>query len=241
MEALETLVRPLIRSATKLHLEQCDVVPENSRLKSHFGGKPYFETGEEWPKSKTGAQLDFVFQIVNNNDIELPGNIQLVQFYYDFEEYPWETSDDGWLVRIYEKINDDGRGIAEENHGPVISSYCEISFVKIKSLPDWEGIDLYSKDAANLSCVLNNDAPWKTYEKVVEKLIGAQDYQSQLGGYPRWVQGESTPKNNKGENMQLLFQIDSEDAAGLMWGDVGLIYVFYDRETEKIEFTLQCH
>ena len=41
--------------------------------------------------------------------------------------------------------------------------------------------------------------------------------------------------------MKLLFQIDSEDNAGLMWGDVGLIYVFYDNETQKIEFILQCH
>jgi uncharacterized protein YwqG len=41
--------------------------------------------------------------------------------------------------------------------------------------------------------------------------------------------------------MKLLFQIDSEDNAELMWGDVGLIYVFYDEATDKIEFTLQCH
>jgi uncharacterized protein YwqG len=55
------------------------------------------------------------------------------------------------------------------------------------------------------------------------------------------VQGESTPIDDEGNPMKLLFQIDSEDNAGLMWGDVGLIYVFYDKKTEKIEFTLQCH
>jgi uncharacterized protein YwqG len=33
--------------------------------------------------------------------------------------------------------------------------------------------------------------------------------------------------------MKLLFQIDSEDNAGLMWGDTGLIYVFYDEETKS--------
>ena len=66
-------------------------------------------------------------------------------------------------------------------------------------------------------------------------------HSSQLGGYPKWVQGESTPKDKNGEPLKLLFQIDSEDNAGIMWGDVGLIYVFYDEELEKIEFILQCH
>jgi hypothetical protein len=41
--------------------------------------------------------------------------------------------------------------------------------------------------------------------------------------------------------MKLLFQIDSEDNAGLMWGDVGLIYVSMMKKSGKTEFTLQCH
>jgi uncharacterized protein YwqG len=108
-------------------------------------------------------------------------------------------------------------------------------------LPDWEGINLYCNNALKLSCVLNEDRPWDNYNQIATKLIGEQDYQSQLGGYPKWVQGESTPIDDEGNPMKLLFQIDSEDNAGLMWGDVGLIYVFYDKKTEKIEFTLQCH
>ena len=121
------------------------------------------------------------------------------------------------------------------------SKYCEIKFSSTKSLPDWEGIDLHCNNASKLSCILDEDEPWDSYDQIVTKLIGEQDYQSQLGGYPKWVQGESTPKDNEGNSMKLLFQIDSEDNAGLMWGDVGLIYVFYDEKSERIEFTLQCH
>lgn len=108
-------------------------------------------------------------------------------------------------------------------------------------MPDWEGIDLYEKNALRISSLLNLENDWDGYEKVVQKLIGGQDFQSQLGGYPRWVQGESTPVLNNGENMKLLFQIDSEENAELMWGDVGLVYVFYDEQTKRVEFTLQCH
>ncbi len=53
--------------------------------------------------------------------------------------------------------------------------------------------------------------------------------------------GVDSTKNNEGNSMSLLFQIDSEDNTGLMRGGVGLIYVFYNETSKKIEFTLQCH
>lgn len=40
--------------------------------------------------------------------------------------------------------------------------------------------------------------------------------------------------------MKLLFQMDSSQQAGLMWGDAGLVYVFYDDTSGRVEFTLQC-
>ena len=238
---LENLVIPLMRQTTKLDIQPASRPPENAQLESHFGGHPYFEKGEEWPKGKNGKHLDFIFQVFNSNELELPKNIELVQFFYDWEEFAWDTGDDGWLVKIYRKVN---KHIVEFIAKPIAldkSKFCKLEFKRTKTLPDWEGIDLFGNEASKLSCILNEDEPWNAYDQIVYKLIGEQDYQSQLGGYPRWVQGESTPKYNEGNPMKLLFQIDSEDNAGLMWGDVGLIYVFYDEKSERIEFTLQCH
>ncbi len=240
-EDLEKLVIPIIRNATKIEIQSASTPPENSQLISHFGGQPYFEEGAEWYKSKAGKNLDFIFQIFNNDEIQLPKSIKLIQFFYDLDEFPWDTDEDGWFVKIYETLHTD-KLIKIDNPTEFEEwKYCEVTFKSIKSLPDWEGIDLYEERAAKLSSVLNSKEDWDSYEKVVEKLIGEQDYQSQLGGYPRWVQGESTPTLSNGENMKLLFQIDSDNNAGLMWGDVGLVYVFYDEETKRTEFTLQCH
>ncbi|MGC4041524.1 MAG: DUF1963 domain-containing protein [Flavobacterium sp.] len=50
-----------------------------------------------------------------------------------------------------------------------------------------------------------------------------------------------TPEDKNGRKSELLFQIDSEDEAGLLWGDVGLVYVFYDSLDKSITFELQCH
>jgi uncharacterized protein YwqG len=238
---LNKLVVPLIRQATKIDVLPASRPPENSQLKSHFGGQPYFEEGELWPTSKRGESLDFIFQIVNSPNLELPENIALVQFYYSWNEFPWDTDNDGWLVKVYSKIDKEGMLFIERPADLERSKYCELSFKSVKSLPDWEGIDLHCNDASKLSCVLNEDEPWDAYRGIVVDLAGEEDFQSQLGGYPKWIQGEATPNDEEGNPMKLLFQIDSEDNAGLMWGDVGLIYVFYDEKSGKIEFTLQCH
>lgn len=238
---LENLVTPLIRQTTKLEIQPPSRPPENSQLESHFGGHPYFEKGEKWPTGKSGKHLDFIFQIFNSPDLELPKSIELVQFFYDWEESPWDTENDGWLVKIYGKVNKEKIEFVAKPMDLDKSKFCKLGFKSTRTLPDWEGINLFENDALKLSCVLNEDAPWDSYDQIVTKLIGEQDYQSQLGGYPKWVQGESTPKDKNGNPMKLLFQIDSEENAGLMWGDVGLIYVFYDENSERIEFSLQCH
>jgi len=238
---LENLIKPIIRPTTKIEVSPASKPPENSQLNSHFGGQPYFENGEKWPTSKNGKNLEFIFQIFNSSDLQLPKNIELIQFYYDWDEFPWDTENDGWLLKIYKKTQKENIKFIEIPSELEKSKYCVITFKSTNTLPDWEGIDLHCNNASKLSCVLDEDEPWEGYDQVVTKLIGEQDYQSQLGGYPKWVQGESTPKDSEGNSMKLLFQIDSENNAGLMWGDVGLIYVFYDEKSEKIEFSLQCH
>lgn len=240
-EDLEKLVKPLIRTATKIEVQPSSRPPENSQLQSHFGGQPYFEEGDEWVRSKSGNPMNFIFQIFNSDEIVLPNNIKLIQFFYDWDEFPWDTADDGWFVKIYETLDTDKLLQIEKPQELERSKFCNIKFNSVRSLPDWEGIELYSSKASKLSCILDEDEPWAKYREIVEKLTGDDDYRSQLGGYPKWVQAESTPQNSKGETMEFLFQIDSEDNAGLMWGDVGLIYVFYDIKSKHLEFILQCH
>ena len=231
-EDLENLVKPLIRKATKVIVKKHSVAPENSQLMSHFGGQPYFEKGEKWPKAENGNNLEFVFQIFNENDIVLPENIKLVQFYYDMDD------EDGWLVKIYESLHRINIEVIEkpEEHNTV--KYCNIEYESIQSLPDWDGIERYSKDASKLSCMLDEDEPWRNYQEIAEKLVGKPDLCTQLGGYPNWIQNDE----NIGEDgFELLFQLDSEEEAGLMWGDCGMMYVFYNKDNKKTNLASQCY
>src|SRR5690606_35034188 len=158
---LENLVKPIIRTATKLEILPASRAPENSQLNSHFGGQPYFEKGELWPTTtQKGKSLEFIFQIFNKSDVQLPESIELIQLYYDWDEFPWDSSSDGWLVKIYKKIDKKKIKLIQKPSGLERSKYCEIEFKSTLSLPDWEGIDLHCYNASKLSCVLNNDEPW---------------------------------------------------------------------------------
>lgn len=241
-EDLAKILKPLIKKATRMVVQPPSRMPEQVQFTSHFGGQPYFEQGEKWPISRSGNHLNFIFQVFNTEGVCLPAGIKLVQFYYDMEAFPWDTSDDGWLVKIYRELHQERALEIPKPEELEKSKFCTIQLVEVQSLPNWEGVSSYSKEAAGLCEQINPEEPWQAYEEGVEKLTGSQDYQSQFGGYPKWVQGESTPDNAKGEPKELLFQVDSEENADLMWGDMGLVYVFYDKDDfQNIAFTLQCH
>jgi hypothetical protein len=50
-----------------------------------------------------------------------------------------------------------------------------------------------------LSCVLEENELWGNYRKVCEELTGETDFQSQTGGYPKWIQEESSPRKTNGD------------------------------------------
>jgi len=248
MEDLEGLVKPLLRDAVKVIANEPKTPLKESNMKSHFGGVPYFEKGGKWPQTEDGIYLQFIFQIFNDGSLGLPENIKLIQFFYaiDGEYMAFETEDSGWHVKIYEKIDATKTVIIDKPNDEHFGewdnvAYCEISFEKIKSLPDWEGLERYNTNAQKLSCVLNEEEPWESYSQVYSKLTGRKQetdediYISQIDGYPVWMQGDDTP-----ESSDFLLQIHSEDNANLMWGDAGLIYLFYDKKTKKVNFVLQC-
>ncbi|MCL2181003.1 MAG: hypothetical protein FWB83_07735, partial [Treponema sp.] len=88
IEDLENIVKPSVKDAVKLILKSKETEPEDSYLRSHFNGQPYFEKGEKWPSIKDGDQFELICQIFNTGNINLPSNVKLFQFYYDYENSP---------------------------------------------------------------------------------------------------------------------------------------------------------
>ena len=246
---LKNMMKPLLRKAAKLILKPQPVIPDGTELQSHFGGQPYFEKGEQWPQTKNGNNLVFVFQVFNDGNAALPGNVKLIQFYYDFDtwKHSWSTKDKGWLVKVYETLNKENMTLIkkpdqyfhrwiknpDEKEPWNWVRYCGIEYEQILSLPDWQWIWNVDENIAETL-----DKSGIEYEDIVEELTGYEtEFFSQLGGYPQWIQSGIKKKNN----FDFLFQLDSERDAGLMWSDCGMVYVFYNSKTKEVIFELECY
>jgi len=196
LDDLEALVKPLLLDAIRIIPKKATAL-EGSNLKSHIGGIPYFEKGEVWPKSEDGIYLQFIFQIFNDGNLGLPESIKLLQFYYaiDGEYMAFVTEDSGWHVKAYENLDSKNMVIVDKPKDEHFEEwdnveYCELGFEQIKSLPMWWSLERYSKNAFNLSCLLNEKKPYENYNKIELKLLGRKQdtdsdvYLSQIGGYP---------------------------------------------------------
>jgi len=245
----EKLLRPLVRQATTVKLSKAPNAASKPATRTKFGGIPYSEAGDSWPICPGCERgLNFICQL-NLADCLHPEPVLrgLFVFYYCWECMPWGLPGDlkgTWLVRAYPRPGVDR--IVQIQHGvksvaPTIP--CSVEMVIDLSLPDWDGIDVVCPAAAELSSKLDLDKPWAPYKAASMELTGNNGYATRIGGYPKWVQAESTPSCSVcTQRMRLLAQIDSEDEAGIMWGDVGCVYLFVcEQHPSELKLELQCH
>ncbi|MFC3151472.1 DUF1963 domain-containing protein [Litoribrevibacter euphylliae] len=240
-DKLDSLLKSLVRKALKLELK-ADKSALAPSCESKFGGLPYAESGDHWPSCRTcKKELTFINQILDEEEQ------QLFVFYYCNECFPWGLDDEEkgqWVVKLYKqpsskKLTDIKRS-SEDEFAPVP---CSVETTSVEVLPDWESLDSVSEEVSDLCCKVNDDSPWEEYEDAVERTGCLDDYATLLGGYPRFVQGEAEfvcPKCSA--EMVFYAQVDSEDEANIMWGDVGLVYFFRCPEhKDEFQLELQCH
>ena len=245
---LESIVTPHVRVCSCLEPKMAGNL-KSPTARTYFGGQPYAESGDSWPSCPTcQMELSFIFQArFSETKYVPPEGVQLFTFFYCWKCSPWGLDDEDpgqWVVRFYSAPSDERAvRIQRETKDEYETTPCSVEIESAKSLPDWEGIDVYCPEASTLSAKLNDDEPWEPYSALVQQITGRDDYATMIGGYPRWVQSESTPKCFQcNQLMEQFAQIDSEDEAGLMWGDVGCVYLFCcRRHSSEIRFELQCH
>ena len=239
-DQLDALLKPFIREAVVLAPHR-SLAAEAASTEAKFGGSPYAEEGDRWPHCPTCKnELVFVVQLRAGSD-------ELLVFFYCFECFPWGLSDEEegqWVIRRYPNPSTarlrviSPAGTQELTVGP-----CAVSGSPVKSLPDWEGLDSTCKEAADLCCAIDADSPWEEYDAALLRNGCLNDYATLVGGHARWVQGEAVNSCRQcGEQLRFVAQIDSEEPANLMWGDVGLVYIFQcPVHSDVFHLELQCH
>lgn len=206
----------------------------NSQLKSNFGGNPYFEINEEWPLDINGEKMQFLFQIINKEGVQLPEEIKILQLYYgDTDSYEQD-----FLIKTYTAINESNIKLIETDSNDIL--HCDIQFVDSVSFPGWSLIK--ESDQENFKEIKNQltelfDYPEDKYVYLIDiiKDFRQEDYRPekinlhcQLGGYPNWIHNDETPENSK-----LLFQLESNLRINFMFKDAGFCYGFYNKVLQQ--------
>lgn len=246
MPSLPDLLRPLllptsIITATKLPRGRGGGAAP--LLSTKFGGTPYSEEND-WPIcGNCENPLSFIFQC-NLADCPHQKAQGLFTFFYCHECSPWGDDDfeDAWLVRRY-NAPDKASAFELDNDSPARTNPCSTQLQVAQSLPNWESINDLAPEIAKLSASANSDEPWAAYQQALEQLLGGEpELNTAIGGYPQWIQGTDFPScPNCSKRTRLLAQIDSEEEAGIMWGDSGMVYLFEcPKHPDLVQMRVQC-
>lgn len=236
---------------------------------SKIGGCPCLPANQEWPVF-CNKPLAFLAQInlkeIAEYDTEklLPSSGMLYFFHEGGEEvWGFDPKDKGGFKVIYSKDTENLTltPLPDSLDDYLRFSPCKLTFAKVKSYPtDTEGLD------EKLFAGMEIDDCFDIFAEEER-----EESRSKFFGYPDLIQGDiflesqlvsnglycgdaSGYENPKARDLRfgvkdwlLLFQIDSDDNADMMWGDCGRIYFTIKKaDLAKCDFdsawsTLQCY
>lgn len=221
---------------------------------TRLGGLPDLPSATEWP-SDDGEPLSFIAQVdlaaVHDLDTEglLPDSGMLSFFYAAEAQSAWgfDPADHGAFAVLYSPAHvalvrreAPPSLVADAVFEPVaLSPRSEVTFVPGESFAA-EAIGLSRPERLRYADLLDDRAD----DAIVHRLLGHADLvqgdmqvEAQLVthglycGDPSGYRGARAQQLRPGSGeWRLLLQIDSEDAAGMMWGDVGRLFYWIRRE-----------
>ncbi len=235
---------------------------------TRIGGRPDVPAFFAWPKDDQGRSLAFLAQL-NLRDLstfdasgELPPSGHLL-FFYDARQESWgfdPKDKDKFEVVFMEGSDADLRRAALPEDVPEEAHYkaCAVKALSGRSLPGWEHdlvgrrlsdqeSEVYSDLAEEMAAatqVLGHSSNIQNPMELECELVTNGLYCGDTTGYNDPLRKQLEP--NAGQ-WRLLFQLDSVDDAGMMWGDSGKIYFWIKnddlraRRFDKAWCILQCY
>lgn len=243
---------------------QITATPGKTRLtQSKFLGLPYLPVGQPYPHDIDGqpmillAQLNFE-EIPPLPDYPEAGILQVFisahdELYgADLENFDSMQAQTRFQVRYFEKLVHEQDWIydfeflrpqlADEELILPAEQECALTFERqtgIVSPSDYQFEHLLGPNFFAPFGIEQNE-----YEESYWQTFSAQGHR--IGGYGFFTQDDPRAKAPAGEDWRILLQIDSDDTAGIMWGDLGVGHFLIPRQHllrrdfSKILYTWDC-
>lgn len=252
-------------SVLAIHLTESRSVDGFSKL----GGFPDLPEDLQWPV-RDGVPLAFLAQI-SLSEFRIPPTLHglpaagYLFFFYEAEQNTWgfDPADRGsWRVLFSEKPPvESSEELPEGLEEDYVFAEKRVQFRPFSSLPDTERLD-ESEERTEEYLEALVDAKQESYDGFPHHQIGGfpdviqsdeMELQCQLvsnGLYCGDSSGYNDPRAETlapgAKHWRLLFQLDSDEETGMMWGDSGMLY-FWIREQdlesksfENVWMILQC-
>ena len=263
LSGLYEALSPYAKNAVYMELQEDECTPGVSKM----GGCPDLPAGMEWPRKPDGTALSFIAQI-NFSEVhpfDLDGKLPeqgMLWFFYDCsdEGMPWgfDPADaEGWRVIYAGKAEPEP---AQEPEDLEVSfSEARISFETRIDLPSTESdlcIDLDLPDEE-----MDDYFDWmEEREGECNKLLGHSDNIQDgmeleceivtggisCGDPSGYEKAKALGLDKNVSRWNLLMQVESNEDLGMMWGDMGRLYLWITdedlkaRRFEKSWLILQC-
>lgn len=255
----------LLRHTISMKTWQVDDEIEIPVGSSKIGGLPDLPSTILWPEWED-EPLPFLAQLcledIASYDYgnELPHSGMLYFFFNDraLETYPPTRA--SWQVIYY-----DG-DLSHLERKPFLdeeqTAYpaCAVEFASRLTLPPFESLYIerlgLSYDAFQPGAPIEQRKEADVYRKLdqhLDALYGSVAPHHQLLGHPYQIQGDllkecqqDTQYEGDPIDWQLLLQIDTDDEAGMIWGDVGVLYFYIPRQAlaqrdfSQVHVIMQC-
>ncbi len=243
---------------------------------SKLGGCPDLPADMEWPTWTPAGQTSFLCFLGQINLADLQGYASaaslprsgMLYFFYDVEGFTWgfDPKDKGsWrVIYVPDSAELVPRPLPEETLANGRYNECEMHF--------YEGLSMPGEVSLLIEEMGLDEGEATRYAEFMEEFRAGfpQEMRHQLTGYPDELQGDmqlecqlvsnglycggpsgyEDPRVEKlapgARDWKLLFQLDSDDNALMMWGDMGRLYFWImeedlrARDFDKVWMLLQC-
>jgi uncharacterized protein YwqG len=237
-ENIEATIKPFVEIKTKAE--------SNLPLwQSKFGGFPFFPKDLQYPRDSKGQAMFLLAQL---NFDEIPKmqsfpETGILQFYISGEsdiygacfENP-ARQDDFRVLYFSEVTKDESLLVTNFDFLPKsallpIEKESSLTF-NLRYAPLSVGDFQFESRILNLNPSKSKYEFYKDYEKVYgeyEKLFHSEGHK--ISGYPYFTQNDPRElATNRDKDYILLFQMDTDDEAGIMWGDCGVANFFISEQ-----------
>lgn len=200
---------------------------ELSLWQSKFGGHPYLPKHVPYPTDPDGTKMMFLGQL---NFVEMPQlagfpSNGILQFYIADDELMGLDVQYGSEVLYHTSVeqNEDNLQVdfsfMQDHEQSPVGSPCSLRFDMLKapmSADDYQ----FEKRVFGIDEPQRSDSLAEQYDNYVDLFPGEGH---KVGGYPYFTQRDPRGVEwRRDEGYQLLFQMDSDFKANIMWGDSGV-------------------